>query len=61
MDRRTGYIMENVLNVAAILQRNSGEWKFADGKSEGVTEQLKSDNWLLWLHKMNRNRSRAVA
>ncbi len=28
-------------------------------KSEGVTEQLKSDNWLLWLQKMNGIRSRA--
>lgn len=28
-------------------------------KSEGVTEQLKSDDWLLWLQKMNGIRSRA--
>ncbi len=28
-------------------------------KSEGVTEQLKSDNWLLWIQKMNGIRSRA--
>ena len=28
-------------------------------KSEGVTEQLKSDDWLRWLQKMNSIRSRA--
>ncbi len=28
-------------------------------KSEGVTEQLKSDDWLLWIQKMNGIRSRA--
>ncbi len=28
-------------------------------KSEGVTEQLKSDDWLLWFQKMNGIRSRA--
>ena len=28
-------------------------------KNEGVTEQLKSDDWLLWLQKMNGIRSRA--
>ena len=28
-------------------------------KSEGVTEQLKSDDWLLWLQKMKGIRSRA--
>ena len=28
-------------------------------KKEGVTEQLKSDDWLLWLQKMNGIRSRA--
>ena len=28
-------------------------------KSEGVTEQLKSDDWLLWIQKMNSIRSRA--
>ncbi len=28
-------------------------------KSEGVTEQLKSDDWLCWLQKMNSIRSRA--
>ncbi len=27
-------------------------------KSEGVTEQLKSDDWLYWLQKMNSIRSR---
>ena len=28
-------------------------------KKEGVTEQLKSDDWLCWLQKMNSIRSRA--
>ncbi len=28
-------------------------------KSEGVTEQLKSDDWLCWIQKMNSIRSRA--
>ncbi len=28
-------------------------------KSEGVTERLKSDDWLLWIQKMNSIRSRA--
>ncbi len=28
-------------------------------KNEGVTEQLKSDDWLGWLQKMNSIRSRA--
>ncbi len=28
-------------------------------KSEGVTEQLKSDDWLCWLQKMNSIRNRA--
>ena len=28
-------------------------------KKEGVTEQLKSDDWLCWLPKMNSIRSRA--
>jgi len=28
-------------------------------KKEGVTEQLKSDDWLCWLQKMNNIRSRA--
>ena len=28
-------------------------------KSEGVTEQLKSNDWLCWLQKMNSIRSRA--
>ncbi len=28
-------------------------------KSEGVTEQLKSDDWLLWIQKMNSIRNRA--
>lgn len=28
-------------------------------KSEGVTEQLKSDDWLLWIQKMNGIRNRA--
>ncbi len=28
-------------------------------KSKGVTEQLKSDNWLCWLQKKNSIRSRA--
>ena len=28
-------------------------------KNEGVTEQLKSDDWLCWIQKMNSIRSRA--
>ena len=28
-------------------------------KKEGVTEQLKSDDWLLWLQKINGIRNRA--
>ena len=28
-------------------------------KNEGVTEQLKSDDWLCWLQKINSIRSRA--
>ncbi len=28
-------------------------------KSEGVTEQIKSDDWLCWLQKMNSIRNRA--
>ena len=28
-------------------------------KNEGVTEQLKSDDWLLWIQKMNGIRNRA--
>ncbi|WP_300658635.1 TnpV protein [uncultured Acetatifactor sp.] len=28
-------------------------------KNEGVNEQLKSDDWLCWLQKMNSIRSRA--
>ena len=30
-------------------------------KKEGVTEQLKSDDWLCWIQKMNSIRSRAAA